>query len=112
MPCIIKGAISPTHTEVRVFIVFVKIKNKGFLLHKFYEFDVLFFVAVVAADGAELFVYYSEDCLHRLVVGDTLRIVAADNTLQFVWCLYHFLLYYLIPFYDAQHYLWSNNREL
>ena len=65
----------------------------------------------MAADGAELLVDYAKNCLHGLVVGDALRIVAADDTLEFVGGLNGLLLHNIVALDDAQHYLWRYDRK-
>jgi hypothetical protein len=53
----------------------------------------LLFVAVVATYDTEHLVYGMEEGLHRLVVGDTLRVVALYDALQCIRSLNGLLLY-------------------
>ena len=72
------------------------------LLAKLHFAQFLLLVAVVAAHDALHLVYGVEEGLHRLVVGDALRVVALYDALQCVWSLDRLLLYDLVVLDDTQ----------
>lgn len=69
------------------FLLYIMCKLRNFLiilgiLTQFYLGNLLFFVAVVTANGCVTFAFYNmEDCCHRFVVGDALRVVALHDAL-------------------------------
>jgi aspartate carbamoyltransferase regulatory subunit len=71
----------------------------------------LLFVAVVATYDTEHFVYGMEEGLHRLVVGDALRVVALYDALQRIRSLDGLLLYDFVVFDDTQSDVRRNDRE-
>ena len=71
----------------------------------------LLFVAVVATYDTEHFVYGMEEGLHRLVVGDALRVVALYDALQCIRSLDGLLLYDFVVFDDTQSDVRRNDRE-
>ena len=80
------------------FCYFIALK----LLAKLYFAQLLLLVAVVATYDAENLVNGVEDGLHRLVVGDALRVVAFNDTLQCIRSLYGLLLYDFVVLDDTQ----------
>ena len=82
-----------------------------FLLAKLYFAQLLLLVAVVATYDAEHLVNGVEEGLHRLVVGDALRVVAFHDALQCVRSLYGLLLYDFVVLDDTQSDVRSNDRE-
>ena len=62
------------------------------LFAELYFAQLLLFVAVVATYDTEHFVYGMEEGLHRLVVGDALRVVALYDALQCIRSLDGLLL--------------------
>lgn len=72
------------------------------LLAKLYFAQLLLLVAVVATHDAEHLVYGVEEGLHRLVVGDALRVVALHDALQRIRSLYGLLLYDFVVLDDTQ----------
>ena len=81
------------------------------LLAKLYFAQLLLLVAVVATHDAEHLVYGVEEGLHRLVVGDALRVVALYDALQCIRSLDGLLLYDFVVFDDTQSDVRSNDRE-
>ena len=81
------------------------------LLAKLHFAQQLLLVAVVAAHDALHLVYGVEEGLHRLVVGDALRVVALHDTLQCVRSLYGLLLYDFVVLDDTQSDVRSHHRE-
>lgn len=79
--------------------------------HQFYRLDVLLFVAIVAADGAQLLVHHTEDGLHGLVVSNAFGVVAAYYAFQYIGCLHGLLLRYLIVPDDAKNHFRGNNGQ-
>ena len=82
-----------------------------FLLAKFYFAQLLLLVAVVATHDAEHLVNGMEEGLHRLVVGDALRVVALYDALQRIRSLDGLLLYDFVVFDDTQSDVRRNDRE-
>ena len=76
-----------------------------------YFAQLLLFVAVVATYDTEHLVYGMEEGLHRLVVGDTLRVVALYDALQRIRSLDGLLLYDFVVFDDTQSDVRRNDRE-
>ena len=81
------------------------------LLTKLNFAQLLLFVAVMAAYDTEYLIYGVEEGLHRLVVGDTLRVVALYDALERIWSLYGLLLYDFVVLDDTQTDVWSHHRE-
>ena len=81
------------------------------LLAKLHFAQFLLLVAVVAAHDALHLVYGVEEGLHRLVVGDTLRVVALYDALQRIRSLDGLLLYDFVVFDDTQSDVRRNDRE-
>ena len=81
------------------------------LLAKLHFAQFLLLVAVVAAHDALHLVYGVEEGLHRLVVGDALRVVALYDALQCVRSLDGLLLYDFVVFDDTQSDVRRNDRE-
>ena len=81
------------------------------LLAKLHFAQFLLLVAVVAAHDALHLVYGVEEGLHRLVVGDALRVVALYDALQCVRSLYGLLLYDFVVLDDTQSDVRSHHRE-
>ena len=81
------------------------------LLAKLYFAQLLLLVAVVATYDAEHLVNGVEEGLHRLVVGDALRVVALYDALQRIWSLDGLLLYDFVVFDDTQSDVRRNDRE-
>ena len=81
------------------------------LLAKLHFAQFLLLVAVVAAHDALHLVYGVEEGLHRLVVGDALRVVALYDALQRIRSLDGLLLYDFVVFDDTQSDVRSNDRE-
>ena len=81
------------------------------LLAKLHFAQFLLLVAVVAAHDALHLVYGVEEGLHRLVVGDALRVVALYDALQCVWSLYGLLLYDFVVLDDTQSDVRSHHGE-
>ena len=81
------------------------------LLAKLYFAQLLLLVAVVATHDAEHLVNGMEEGLHRLVVGDALRVVALHDALQRIRSLYGLLLYDFVVLDDTQSDVRSNDRE-
>ena len=81
------------------------------LLAKLYCAQLLLLVAVVATHDAEHLVYGVEEGLHRLVVGDALRVVALYDALQRIRSLDGLLLYDFVVFDDTQSDVRRNDRE-
>ena len=81
------------------------------LLAKLHFAQFLLLVAVVAAHDAQHLIYGVEEGLHRLVVGDALRVVALYDALECIWSLYSLLLYDLIVLDDTQSDVRSHHRE-
>ena len=84
------------------------------LLHGLQKFDVillLFFFAVMALQQAFFLVDDVEPCLHRLVVGDTFRVVALHDASQLVRHFHFFLFYDFIVADDIQLDFGSNYRQ-
>ena len=81
------------------------------LLAKLYFAQLLLLVAVVATHDAEHLVYGVEEGLHRLVVGDALRVVAFHDALQCIWSLYGLLLYDFVVLDDTQSDVRSHHGE-
>ena len=82
------------------------------LLHGLQKFDVillLLFFAVMALQQAFFLVDDVEPCLHRLVVGDTFRVVAFHDTFQLVRHFHFFLFYDFIVADDVQFDFRSNH---
>ena len=76
--------------------------NYLFLLFaELYFAQLLLFVAVVATYDTEHFVYGMEEGLHRLVVGDALRVVALYDAFQRIRSLDSLLLYDFVVFDDT-----------
>ena len=65
----------------------------------------------MAAYDTESLIYGVEEGLHRLVVGDTLRVVALDDAPERIWSLYGLLLHDLIVLDDTQSDVRSHHRE-
>ena len=65
----------------------------------------------MATYDTEHLVYGMEDGLHRLVVGDALRVVALYDALQCVRSLDSLLLYDFVVFDDTQSDVRRNDRE-
>ena len=82
-----------------------------FLLAKLYFAQLLLLVAVVATHDAEHLVNGMEEGLHRLVVGDALRVVAFHDALQRIRSLDGLLLYDFVVLDDTQSDVRSNDRE-
>ena len=89
------------------FCYFIALK----LLAKLYFAQLLLLVAVVATYDAEHLVNGVEEGLHRLIVGDALRVVALYDALECIWSLYSLLLYDLIVLDDTQSDVRSHHRE-
>ena len=81
------------------------------LLAKLHFAQFLLLVAVVAAHDALHLVYGVEEGLHRLVVGDALRVVALYDALQRIRSLDGLLLYDFVVFDDTQSDVRRNDRE-
>ena len=81
------------------------------LLTKLHFAQLLLFVAVMAAYDTESLIYGVEEGLHRLVVGDALRVVALYDALERIWSLYSLLLHDLIVLDDTQSDVRSHHRE-
>ena len=82
-----------------------------FLLAKLYFAQLLLLVAVVATHDAEHLVNGMEEGLHRLVVGDALRVVALHDALQRIRSLDGLLFYDFVVLDDTQSDVRSNDRE-
>ena len=82
-----------------------------FLLAKLYFAQLLLLVAVVATHDAEHLVNGVEEGLHRLVVGDALRVVALHDALQRIRSLDGLLLYDFVVLDDTQSDVRSHHRE-
>ena len=80
-------------------------------LYQFYLLDVLFLVAVTAAEGAVRFVHHMEDGLHRFVVGDANRVVALHDAAQFIGSLHRLLLHHFVVVDDVEDDVGGNHRE-
>lgn len=61
--------------------------------------------------NAQRFVYDGEIGWHRLVVGDTLGVVAFYDAMQRVWCLNGFFLHHLIVFDGVEDNFWRDDRQ-
>lgn len=85
-------------SDIAYFCYFIAFK----LLAKLYFAQLLLLVAVVATHDAEHLVYGVEEGLHRLVVGDALRVVALHDALQRIRSLYGLLLYDFVVLDDTQ----------
>ena len=81
------------------------------LLTKLHFAQLLLLIAVVATHDAEHLVNGMEEGLHRLVVGDALRVVALYDALECVWSLYGLLLHDLVVLDDTQSDVRSHHRE-
>ena len=81
------------------------------LLAKLHLAQLLLFVAIMAANDAECLIYCVEDGSHRLIVGDTLRVVALYDALQCVRSLYGLLLYDFLVLDDTQSDVRSHHGE-
>ena len=81
------------------------------LLAKLHFAQFLLLVAVVAAHDALHLIYGVEEGLHRLVVGDALRVVALYDALQCIWGLYGLLLYDFVVLDDAETDVRSHHRK-
>ena len=81
------------------------------LLAELYFAQLLLLVAVVATNDAEHLVNGVEEGLHRLVVGDALRVVALHDALECIWSLYGLLLHDFVVLDDTQSDVRSNDRE-
>ena len=62
------------------------------LLTKLNFAQLLLLIAVMAAYDTESLIYGVEEGLHRLVVGDALRVVALYDALECIWSLHGLLL--------------------
>ena len=82
-----------------------------FLLAKLYFAQLLLLVAVVATYDAEHLVNGMEEGLHRLVVGDALRVVALYDAPERIWSLYGLLLHDFVVLDDTQSDVRPNDRE-
>ena len=80
------------------FCYFIALK----LLAKLYFAQLLLLVAVVATYDAEHLVNGVEEGLHRLIVGDALRVVALHDALECIWSLYCLLLHDFVVLDDTQ----------
>ena len=80
-------------------------------LYQLYGLYILFLVAVMASHCAHLLVHYAEICLHRLIVCDTLWVVAVYYATQHVRCFHLLLLHHLIVTYNAEHHVRGNHRQ-
>ena len=65
----------------------------------------------MAADNSECSIYSVEDSCHRLIVGDTLRIVAFYDAFECIRSLHGLFLHDFIVLDDTQTNVWSNYRE-
>ncbi len=81
------------------------------LLAKLNIAQLLLLVAVMAAYDTEYLIYGVEEGLHRLVVGDALRVVALHDALECIWSLYGLLLHDLVVLDDTQSDVRSHHRE-
>ena len=81
------------------------------LLAKLNIAQLLLLVAVMAAYDTEYLIYGVEEGLHRLVVGDALRVVALYDALQCIRSLDGLLLYDFVVFDDTQSDVRRNDRE-
>ena len=81
------------------------------LLAKLHFVQLLLLIAVMAAYDTEYLIYGVEEGLHRLVVGDALRVVALYDALQRIWSLDGLLLYDFVVFDDTQSDVRRNDRE-
>ena len=81
------------------------------LLAKLNIAQLLLLVAVMAAYDTEYLIYGVEEGLHRLVVGDALRVVALYDALQCIRSLDSLLLYDFVVFDDTQSDVRRNDRE-
>ena len=81
------------------------------LLTKLHFAQLLLLVAVMAAYDTEYLIYGVEEGLHRLVVGDALRVVALYDAPERIWSLYGLLLHDLVVLDDTQSDVRSHHRE-
>ena len=81
------------------------------LLTKLHFAQLLLLIAVMAAYDTEYLIYGVEEGLHRLVVGDALRVVALYDALQRIRSLDGLLLYDFVVFDDTQSDVRRNDRE-
>ena len=81
------------------------------LLTKLHFAQLLLLVAVMAAYDTEYLIYSVEEGLHRLVVGDALRVIALHDALECIWSLYGLLLHDFVVLDDTQSDVRSHHRE-
>ena len=66
------------------------------VLNQLYLINVLFFVTIAAFQYTMSLVHHIEYGIHRLVVGNTFRVVTLHDTSQFIRCFYRFLFHHLV----------------
>ena len=81
------------------------------LLTKLHFVQLLLLIAVMAAYDTESLIYGVEEGLHRLVVGDALRVVALYDAPERIWSLYGLLLHDFVVLDDTQSDVRSHHRE-
>ena len=81
-------------------------------LNEFYFSDILFVVAVMAADDALLLVGDMEEGFHGFIVGDALGIIASHDAVQFIGQAYLFLFHDLVVTNDGKGNIWSHDGQL
>ena len=65
----------------------------------------------MALNDAVKLVNNGKMCVHGLVVGNTFRVVALDDSMKLVGRFNGLFLYNLLVFYNIEHNLWGDNRQ-
>ena len=83
----------------------------GLGLHQLHLIYILLLLAVVALEDAVFLIHHVEERVHRLVVGDALRVVASYDTPKFIRCDDGFLLHHFVVLNDVEHDIGGKHRE-